>query len=534
MTDAARATSAPAFRAGSRHKQRLGLALLVIVMAQLMVVLDATIVMTALPRIQRALSFSGASLQWVVTGYAVTFGGLMLLGGRAGDLLGRKKVLVAGLVAFSAASLAGGLAESPGMLIAMRAVQGAAGAMIAPAALALITTTFPEGPPRNRAMGVYAAMSGSGAAIGLIAGGLLSTYVSWRWVLFVNVPLGLITAALVPGALPEPARYRGRFDLPGAITGTGGVAALVFGLSNAATDAHGRSHWGDAGVVIPLIAAAVLLAAFGVAEWRSAQPLLPMRILASRMRAGSYLAMLCLATAMFGIFFFMTLFLQEVLRYSPIQSGLAFLPFAGMTILVSEIVSGIVARTGPRRLLLAGGVLTAAGTLWFTALNEHSSYLGSLLGPMVITAAGFGLMYVPMTLTGTSGVDPADAGVAASLLNTGQQVGGAIGLAALGTVVWTVVAGSIRHQFARAGGAGQARLAGPSGEMINHALASGFSRGFLIAFGVAVLALVTVAVLVRQRCDVTVSPRARVVYADNDEVVAAPPRRSTSPGRSRC
>ncbi|HEY7483005.1 MAG TPA: MFS transporter [Streptosporangiaceae bacterium] len=469
---------------------RLGLALVLIVMAQLMVVLDATIVMTALPRIQRALTFSGSGLQWVVTGYAITFGGLLLLGGRAGDLFGRRRIFVSGLLVFSAASVAGGLAQSAGMLIAMRAVQGVGGAMIAPTALALITTTFPEGTQRNRAMGVYAAMSGSGAAIGLISGGLLTTYVSWRWVLFVNVPIGLITAALAPRVLPESPRNPGRFDLPGAITGTGGVAALVYGLSNAATDQHGVSHWGDVGVVISLVAAVVLLALFVVIERRSAQPLLPMRILAHSTRAGAYLTMLCLATAMFGIFFFMTLFLQNVLAYSPIQSGLAFLPFAATTIVMSEIVSRIVARLGPRTLMVAGGVITAGGTLWFSMVTEHSTYLSGLLGPVVVTATGFGLIFVPLTIAGTSGVSPADAGVAASLINTGQQVGGAIGLAALGTVVWTVVSNNLKVQAAATGQP-------PSAAMLNQALADGFGRGFLIAFGIAVLALAATATLIR-------------------------------------
>jgi EmrB/QacA subfamily drug resistance transporter len=490
-------SDAQAPQADSQHGRSLGLALLVIATAQLMVVLDATIVMTALPSIQRALNFSGSGLQWCVTGYAITFGGLMLLGGRAGDLLGRRRVFVTGLVLFSTASLAGGLAQGPGMLVAMRAIQGASGAMIAPTALALITTTFPEGKPRNRAIGVYAAMAGSGAAIGLITGGLLTTYVSWRWVLFVNVPIGLITAVLTLRVLPESARNPGRFDLPGAITGTGGVAALVYGLSTAATDRQGVSHWGDARVVISLIAAAVLLTLFVVVERRSAQPLLPMRIIAQGTRAGSYLTMLFLATSMFGFFFFMTLFLQNVLGYSPIQSGLAFLPFACTMIVMSEIVSNIVARTGPRALMLAGGVIVAGGMLWFTMITEQSSYLGGLLGPMVVTAGGFGLIFVPMTITGTSGVGAADAGVAASLINTSQQVGGAIGLAALGTVVWTTVANSIESQTAQAAATGQVPSATPSTAMLNQALADGFGRGFMISFGLAVLALAATATLIR-------------------------------------
>jgi EmrB/QacA subfamily drug resistance transporter len=496
MADGVAAVRARAAVASSRQG-RLGLALLVIAMAQLMVVLDATIVTTALPRIQQALDFGDSGLQWVVTGYAITFGGLMLLGGRAGDLLGRKRVFVGGLLLFSAASLAGGLAQNPGTLLAMRAVQGAGGALIAPTALALITTTFAEGVARNRAMGVYAAMSGSGAAIGLVSGGLLTTYISWRWVLFVNVPLGLLTAVLAPVVLPETARARGRFDLPGAFTATGGVAALVYGLSNAATDSEGVSHWGDTAVVVSLVAAVLLLATFVMVERRSSQPLLPMRILLHGTRGGSYLTMLCLATSMFGLTFFLTLFMQNVLGYSPLESGLAFLPFAAMTVVVSEIVARIVARTGPRTLLLAGAVVTAGGIAWFAALTERSSYVGGVFGPMVVTAAGFGLIWVPLTLTATSQVGPADAGVAASLLNTGQQVGGAIGLASLGTVVWTVVANRIDDQVS----AGRS-VATPPAAMVNQALAAGFSRGFLIAAGVTVLALGVVAALIRRPCPV--------------------------------
>lgn len=479
------ATASHAWHARTGER-RLAVVLVVIVMAQLMVVLDATIVVTSLPSIARALQFSGASLQWVVTGYSVTFGGLLLLGGRAGDRLGRKRVFIGGLLLFSVGSLAGGLAQDAGTLLAMRAVQGAGAALIAPTALALITTTFPEGQPRNRAMGIYAAMSGSGAAIGLITGGLLTTYASWRWVLFVNVPVGLVTIVLASRILPRTPGSPGRLDVPGAITGTAGVAALVYGLSNAAADSSGVSHWADAKVVAALVAAAVLLTLFILNEQRSPKPLLPFRVLASRMRAGSYLTMLCLATGMFGIFFFMTLFLQDVLGFTPIQSGLAFLPFALTTVAGAEVVSRVVARTGPRSLMLAGGVFTCGGTAWFTMLTDHSGYASGVLGPLVITAAGFGLIFVPMTLTGTSGVDPADAGVAASLLNTGQQVGGAIGLAALGTVVWTVAANSARH-----------------GETLDHALAGGIERGFLISFGVMTLALATIAVLVRQPCKVT-------------------------------
>jgi MFS family permease len=283
-------------------RRSLGLALAVIAAAQLMVVLDAAIVNVALPHVQRALGFSGTGLERVVNAYPVSFGGLLLLGGRAGDLLGRRRVFIAGLLLFSAASLAGGFAPSQAWLLAARAIQGAGGAMVAPTALALITTTFAEGPARNRAMGVYAAMSGGGAAIGLVAGGLLTTYLSRRWVLFVNVPIGIGVAAAAPVVLSESARRVGRFDLPGAITGTAEVALLVYGLSNAGTDQRGISHWTDTKVVVSLAMAVVLLVAFVLIERRSRQALMPLRIFADHSRAGPYLIMLLIATVLFGVF----------------------------------------------------------------------------------------------------------------------------------------------------------------------------------------------------------------------------------------
>src|SRR5215472_10311716 len=352
-------------------RPRLGLALLVIATAQLMVVLDATIVNVALPYIQRALGFSGSGLEWVVNGYALAFGGLMLLGGRAGDLLGRRRVFIGGLVVFSAASLAGGLATSQAWLLAARAVQGAGAALTAPAALALIATTFPQGRPRNRAMGVYAAMSVAGGAFGLIAGGLLTTYASWRWVLFVNVPIGLAAALAAPRVLPESPRQRGRFDLPGAITGTGGIVALVYGLVNAATSPDRVSHWGDAKVVASLAASVALLAAFAVIETRSKRPLLPVRLLADRNRTGANLVMLCIGTAIFGMFFFLTVFLQSAWGYSALRTGAAYLPLMAGILVASGAVAQLVSRVGARPLLLAGTPATAGGLYWLSRLTEH-------------------------------------------------------------------------------------------------------------------------------------------------------------------
>jgi EmrB/QacA subfamily drug resistance transporter len=497
--------ASPGATAGGGNR-RLGLALLVIATAQLMVVLDATIVNVALPHIQQALGFSGSGLEWVVNAYAVTFGGLLLLGGRAGDILGRRRVFVFGLLLFSAASLFGGFATSEGWLLTARAVQGAGGAVIAPTALALITTNFPEGGKRNRAFGVYAAMAGAGSAAGLLLGGILTTYLSWRWVLFVNVPIGIVVAAAAPRVLAESPRRPGRIDVAGAITGTGGVALLVYGLSKAATGPDGVSHWGDAQVLASLAAAVVLLVSFVLIEIRTSRPLLPMRVLADRNRSGAYLIMLCIATGLFGLFFFLTLFTQDILGYSAIRAGIAYLPFAIGVVVASGLASQLVPRIGARPLILAGSAMVAGGMFWFSRLTEHASYPGQLLGPMLISSCGLGLVFVPLALVALHNVAEQDSGVASSLLNTAQQVGGAIGLALLGTVAWTTVADSLRAQVAHAAAA--AAKAGrplpkpgtpPPASIYDHALAAGFSRAFVVATGIALLALLIAIATIRVR-----------------------------------
>jgi EmrB/QacA subfamily drug resistance transporter len=476
---------------------RLGLALVVIASAQLMVVLDATIVNVALPHVQRALGFSGTGLEWVVNAYAVTFGGLLLLGGRAGDRLGRRRVFVAGLLLFSGASLLGGFATSQWWLLAARALQGAGGAVIAPTALALITTNFPEGPPRNRAMGVYSAMAGGGGAVGLLLGGILTTYVSWRWVLFVNVPIGLLVAAAAPRVLAESPPRPGRIDLAGAVTGTAGVALLVYGLSKAATGPDGVSHWDDAPVLASLATAAVLLVSFVLIELRSSHPLLPMRVLADRNRSGAYLVMLCIGTAMFGMFFFLTLFMQTVLGYSAIRTGLYYLPFTAGIVTAATLASRLIPRIGARPLILAGTTATAGGMFWFSRLTEHAAYPGQLLGPVLVTSGGLGLLFVPLALVALHNVADEHAGVASSLLNTGQQVGGAIGLAALGTIAWTTVADNLKNARSVIASGGQP-AASPA-QLVTHALATGFARGFLTASAIALLALVIALATIRVR-----------------------------------
>jgi EmrB/QacA subfamily drug resistance transporter len=458
MSQAQSLTAEPVSVQGGNR--RLGLALLVIA-AQRMVVLDSTIVNVALPHIQRALGFSGSGLEWVVNAYALTFGGLLLLGGRAGDLLGRRRMFVVGLVLFSAASPLGGLATSQGWLLAARAVQGAGGAIVAPSALALVAATFPEGPSRSRAMGVYAAISVVGGAIGLLAGGLLVTCASWRWVLFVNVPIGAVVALAAPVVLAGTPRLPGRLDLPGAVTGTGGVAALVYGLSNAATTPDGVSHWGDAKVVVTLTVGTVLLAAFAVIETRSRHALLPVRVLRDRDRLGANLIMLGLGTALFGVFFFLTLFVQDVWGYSALRTGVAFLPLAAAVLVASGAATPLVSRIGARPLLLARSAASLGGLYWLSMVTEHGSYAGGLLGPILVTGAGLGLLFVPLPLLALTRVRDADSGMASSLLNTGQQLGDSIGLAVLGTVAWTVVANSVRS--APAAGAASAGAASARG-----------------------------------------------------------------------
>ena len=500
----AAASSAAGTSTGSPPR-RLGLALAVIATAQLMVVLDATIVNVALPHIQAALGFSGTNLEWVVNAYALAFGGLLLLGGRSGDLLGRRRIFIFGILLFSLASLLGGFATDQAWLLGARVLQGIGGAFAAPTALSLIAVTFPEGPPRNRAMGVYAAMSVAGGAVGLIAGGLLVQYLNWRWVFFVNVPIGLVLAFLAPRVLGESERRRGAFDLPGAITGSLGLVALVYGLSSAATSPNGVSHWGDTKVIASLVAAVVLLVAFGFIEVRSRHALVPMRVLRSRDRTGSYLIMLCVGTALFGMFFFLTLFLQGVWGYSALKTGIAYLPMIATVMVASGIASQLVNRIGARPLLLAGSVILTGGMFWLSRITEHSHYASGLLGPMLVTALGLGLLFVPVSLVALAGVGNNDAGVASSLLNTGQQVGGSIGLAILGTVAWSAVANSIHAQAAAAAAAAKhaavhlsaAQQAVAQKAITDHAYSVGFSKGYLVSAGIALLALIITVIAIR-------------------------------------
>jgi EmrB/QacA subfamily drug resistance transporter len=479
-----------------------------------MLSVDLTIVNVALPHIQAALGFSGSNLEWVANAYAVAFGGLMLLGGRSGDLLGRRRIFIAGILVFVLASLMGGFATDQAWLLVARAVQGVGAAMAAPTALALIAVTFPEGRPRNRAIAVFSAMSILGIVVGLVAGGVLVTYLDWRWVFFVNVPIGLAVVALATRVLPGMGRSAGRFDLPGAVTATAGVALLVYGLSNAATTPNGVSHWGDAKVVVPLAAAVVLLSTFGVVEARSTHPLLPFRVLRSRDRSGAYLISLCVGTAIFGMFFFLTLFVQDVWGYSALRTAAAYLPFVPATLATTVLAQVGVSRIGARPLLIAGSAVAAAGMLWLSRITERSMYVGGFLGPALLVGAGLGPLFVIINLVGLTKVNSGDTGVASSLVNVGQEVGGAIGLAVVGTVAWTAVASSLRSQAAKAAKAGLhpsgANAALVKVDIYRRALAHGFSQGYLVSAGILALILVIAVFMMRgSRADMSgVEPRA--------------------------
>src|SRR6266508_3735325 len=408
---------------GARRGHHPALALTIIAASQLMVVLDATIVNIALPQIQQALSFSTTSLSWVLNAYTLTF---------------------AGILVFTLASLLGGLATSAGWLLGARALQGVGGAIAAPTALALITTNFEEGEERNRAFGVFGAVAVAGGALGLLLGGVLTSWLSWRWVLFVNVPIGILLAAVAPLYINESERRPGRFDLGGALTSTAGMAALVYGFIRAA-----QNGWSDPGTIGSFVAAVVLLAVFYSIETRTRQPITPLHMFRDRDRTGSYAIMLALAAAMFGMFFFLTLFVQGVLGYSPLRAGFAFLPITAAIIVTSQFSARSLPRLGPKRLMATGAVLAVLGLAWQTQVSVSSGYVDGILGPMLLFGLGMGLLFVPLTIVAVSGVAPHESGAASSLLNVMQQVGGSLGLSILVTVFGTASRNEAANQVAR-------------------------------------------------------------------------------------
>jgi EmrB/QacA subfamily drug resistance transporter len=399
--------------------------------AQLMVVLDATIVTIALPSAQRALGFSTQSRQWIVTAYALAFGSLLLLGGKLGDLFGRKWALIAGLVGFSIASAIGGLAQSFGVLVVARTLQGAFGALLAPAALGLLTTTFEGSPDRPAAFGIFGAIAGGGASLGLILGGALTQVLSWRWCLYVNLVIAVPTTIVALRLLVNHrAPVREPIDIPGVLTSALGLFALVYGFSNAETHS-----WGATATIVALVASPVLLTAFVLIERRAKHPLLPLHIILDRARGGAYTSLLLTGAGIFAVFLFLTYFMQAQLRLSPLTTGLAFLPLTGVLIVTSTTVqTRVIQHTGVKPIVLVGMALGAIGMFLFTRLTPGSSYLGGILPGLLILGVGMGCIFAPAFSTATLGVEGSEAGVASAMVNTSQQVGGSVGTSLLSTI----------------------------------------------------------------------------------------------------
>jgi len=461
--------------ASNKRNSLLG-ALLLLAAVQLMVVLDTTIVNVALPSIQRGLGFSISGIAWVVNGYALTFGALLLLGGRSGDLLGRRNVFIGSLAVFALASMLGGLSSGPAMLVAGRVLQGAAAAFAQATALSLIVSTFPAGAARNRAVGVFAAMEGLGAAAGLLLGGVLVNSLGWRWVFFVNVPVAVVVAALAPRFIPVAARRSARFDLRGAASATVGLGLLVFGLSRAAE--HG---WADITTFGPIAIGVLGLLIFVRIEARSAQPLMPLWVFADRNRGGAYLIQALMGAALFGMFFLSTLYLQNVLGYGPLKAGAAFVPVAVAMIAAAGAVSQIVTRIGVRPLVAAGTATAALGMFLLGNLNADSTYLGGVLPALIILSAGLGITFVPATLAAVSGVSEKHSGLVSGVSTTAIQIGGAIGLAVLATIAATTT----RNQAA--------------GTATTDALSAGYTRAFQVGAVIIALAVPIALALLRLR-----------------------------------
>jgi len=456
-------------------------ALALIVTAQFMVILDVAIVNVALPSIKADLGFSQTSLQWVISAYAILFGGVLLLGGRLADLLGRRRLFVAGLALFAASSLLCGLAWSESSLIGFRALQGLGGALLAPAALSLLMTTFAEGRERNLALGIYGAASGSGAAAGVLLGGLLTSYLSWSWIFFINVPVGAAAIALAPLLLREsradlPHRH---FDLAGATSVTAGLMLLVFAMTRATTDG-----WGSGTTLGLLAGAASLVLAFLAVEMRSPSPLLPLRIFRSRTVSAANATMAIVGAVAFAEFFLLTLYLQEVLHYSAMQSGVAFTGFALTVVVVSNVAQVVVGRIGVRPTLTAGLLVSAASVALLTRLPVNGHYFWDLFPGFVLGGAGMGLSFVPVTIASLSGVERSDAGVASGLINTSRQVGGAIGLAAV-----SAIAAASTNSYAR----GSTVVASTSRIALDH----GFQTALYALVALLILGALLAAVVVR-------------------------------------
>jgi EmrB/QacA subfamily drug resistance transporter len=476
------------------------LALLLLAMTQFVIVIDASIVNVALPSIGRALSFSQANLSWVVNAYTLTFGGFLLLGGRLADLMGRRRMFIIGLVLFSLASLAGGLAQSEAWLIAARAVQGLGAAIVSPAALSIITTTFAEGEERNRALGVWGAVAGAGGAAGVLLGGVLTSGLSWRWVLFVNVPIGITCALLGPRVLEEShAESETRaLDVPGAVTVTAGLSLLVYATVHAVT-----AGWGATSTIVELAGALFLLVVFVMIELRQRAPLMPFSIFRSRTVRGADTVALLIGMSLFSMFFFISLYMQQVLHYSALHAGVSYLPLAVGIILAAGAASVGSTRFGFKPVLLTGMLFVAGALFWFSKVpSSGGTFAADVLGPSLLAAVGLGLSFVSVTIAAVVGTKPHEAGLASGLVNTAQQVGGALGLAILATV-----ANSRTDSLLKAGG-GHSHAA--------YALTNGFERAFLVGSGFALAGAALTLLLIASRDSREHSAVAR------SEVLAAP------------
>jgi EmrB/QacA subfamily drug resistance transporter len=459
----------PEAHANPHHAKRW-LILFVIAIAQLMVVLDATVVNIALPSAQKALAFTNDQRQWIVTAYALAFGSLLLLGGRIGDLFGRKRTFVIGLLGFAGASALGGFAQSFEVLVGARALQGLFGALLAPAALSILTTTFVDPGERAKAFGAFSAVAVGGAALGLILGGVLTEYLSWRWCLYVNlviaVPATLAAVSLLHNELPE---HRGRIDIPGTIAATTGLFAIVYGLANAQTQA-----WTDPVTVGMLAAGAVLLAGFVVIQSRSRHPLLPLHVVVDRDRGGSFLAMFLSGAGMFGIFLFLTYYLQQTLGFSPVKTGLAFLPMTFAIVISATLGSTrLLPRFGPRPLIGGGMLVASTGMLFLTGIGVGTAYTTHVLPGLMIIGAGLGIVFSSAMATATFGVEAGDAGVASAMVNTMQQIGGSIGTALLSTLAASATTADLAVVAGR-----------PDPAALAHAAVHGYTTAFWWAAGI--------------------------------------------------
>jgi EmrB/QacA subfamily drug resistance transporter len=465
------------------YVNRRWIALTLLCFAQFIVVLDASIVNVALPSIGEALDFSQENLAWVVNAYVLTFGGFLLLGGRLADLLGRRRVFISGLLLVAAASLVAGFAANEGQLIAARAAQGLGAAIISPSALSIVTNTFRDGAERNKALGAWGAVAGAGGAAGVLFGGVLTDGPGWEWVLWINVPVALVVAALAPGLILESRSESAtrHFDTAGAVSVTAGLSVLVYALVDA-----NDAGWGSTQTLGLLVLSAALIAAFVAIELRSQAPLVPFRIFRVRTLTGANIVGLLVGGSLFSMFFFITLYMQQVLGYDPIDAGLSYLPLALMIIVASGIASQLVTRVGYKPVLATGMVLIAAALLWFSQVSVGGGFVSDILGPSLLAAAGLGFAFVTTTIAAVSGVREQESGLASGLINTSQQIGGALGLAVLATIANS----RTDDLMASAGGARP--------ELTN-ALNEGFQSAFLGGAGIAALGFVLTLVLIRGR-----------------------------------